>query len=135
MMVLIGWIVARCIPFQVSALPYLLPFFVAFSLYLYNFLLPPSTSYIFHLCFYRYLVGFFVCDYLLRDRTLSYRRRPGPRTLFYKRGSLRVVRGRILGRNWDHFSLKSFPHCYSKSPLITDLTPFPPEQKWFDTGL
>jgi hypothetical protein len=31
-------------------------------------------------------------------------------------------RGRILGRNWDK-SLKSFPPCYSQSPLLTDFTP------------
>ncbi len=41
--------------------------------------------------------------------------------------------GRILRRNWDK-SLKSFPPCYSQSPLLTDFTP-PPEQKWFETGL
>ncbi len=28
-----------------------------------------------------------------------------------------VTRGRILGRNWDK-SLKSFPPCYSQSPLL-----------------
>ncbi len=40
-------------------------------------------------------------------------------------------RGRILGRNWDK-SLKSFPPCYSQSPLQTDFTPpYPLEQ----TGL
>jgi hypothetical protein len=31
-------------------------------------------------------------------------------------------RGRILGRNWDK-SLKSFPPCYSQSPLLTDFSP------------
>ncbi len=40
--------------------------------------------------------------------------------------------GRILGRNWDK-SLKSFPPCYSQSPLLTDFTPL--EQKWFEAGL
>jgi hypothetical protein len=30
-------------------------------------------------------------------------------------------RGRILERNWDK-SLKSFPSCYSQSPLLTDFT-------------
>ncbi len=45
-------------------------------------------------------------------------------------------RGRILGRNWDK-SLKSFPFCYSQSPLQTDFIPPPPslEQKWFKTRL
>ncbi len=38
-----------------------------------------------------------------------------------------VQRGRILGRNWDK-SLKSFPPCYSLSPLITDFT-LPPLSK------
>ncbi len=33
-------------------------------------------------------------------------------------------RGRILGRNWGK-SLKSFPPCYSQSPLLTDFTPPP----------
>jgi|LakMenE01Jun11ns_1017448.scaffolds.fasta_scaffold8432406_1 hypothetical protein len=33
-------------------------------------------------------------------------------------------RGRILGRNWDTI-LKSFPPCYSQSPLLTDLLPPP----------
>jgi hypothetical protein len=42
--------------------------------------------------------------------------------------------GRILRRNWDK-SLKSFPPCYSKSPLLTDFTRPLLEQKWFDTGL
>ena len=36
------------------------------------------------------------------------------------------ARGQILGRNWDK-SLKSFPPCYSQSPLLTDFTP--PEKK------
>ncbi len=42
-----------------------------------------------------------------------------------------TFRGRILGRNWDK-SLKSFPPCYSQSPLPTDFTPLPHslEQKW-----
>jgi hypothetical protein len=43
------------------------------------------------------------------------------------------TRGRILGRNWDK-SLKSFPPCYSQSPLPTDFT-LPPWAKvvwnWF----
>jgi hypothetical protein len=34
-------------------------------------------------------------------------------------------RGRILGRNWDK-SFKSFPHCYSHSPLLTDFKPSSP---------
>ncbi len=29
----------------------------------------------------------------------------------------------------------SFPPCYSQSPLLTDFTPPPFEQKWFETGL
>jgi hypothetical protein len=33
--------------------------------------------------------------------------------------------GRILGRNWGK-SLRSFPPCYSQSPLLTDFTPPPP---------
>ncbi len=33
--------------------------------------------------------------------------------------------GRILGRNWDK-SLRSFPPCYSQSPLQMDSTPPPP---------
>ncbi len=43
--------------------------------------------------------------------------------------------GQILGRNSDK-SLKSFPPCYSQSPLLMDLTTPPPplEQKWFATG-
>ncbi len=32
--------------------------------------------------------------------------------------------GPILGRYWDN-SLKSFPPCYSKSPLLMDFTPPP----------
>jgi hypothetical protein len=32
-----------------------------------------------------------------------------------------ALRGRILGHNWDR-SLKSFPPCYSQSPLPTDFT-------------
>jgi hypothetical protein len=34
------------------------------------------------------------------------------------------TRGRNLGRNWDK-SLKSFPPCYSQSPLLTDSPPPP----------
>ncbi len=34
--------------------------------------------------------------------------------------------GRILGRNWDK-SLKSFPPCYSQSPIFN---PPPPPQHW-----
>ncbi len=41
--------------------------------------------------------------------------------------------GRILRRNWDE-SLKSFPPCYSLSPLLTEYPPTPLEQKWFETG-
>jgi len=33
-------------------------------------------------------------------------------------------RGRILGRNWEK-SLKSFPPCYSQSPLLAPLLPPP----------
>ncbi len=33
-------------------------------------------------------------------------------------------RGRILRRNWDN-SFKSFPPCYSQSPLLTDYPPPP----------
>jgi hypothetical protein len=38
--------------------------------------------------------------------------------------------------NWD-ISLKSFPSCYSQSPLPTDFTqpPPPPVQKWCETGI
>ncbi len=32
--------------------------------------------------------------------------------------------GRIFGRNWDK-SLRTFPRCYSLSPLLTDFTPCP----------
>ncbi len=38
---------------------------------------------------------------------------------------------RILGRNWDK-SLKSFPPCYSQSPLLTDFNLSTLEQKWFE---
>ncbi len=38
-----------------------------------------------------------------------------------------IHRGRILGRNWDK-SLKSFPPCYSQSPLVTDFIPPPPSK-------
>jgi hypothetical protein len=34
-------------------------------------------------------------------------------------------KGRILGRSWDK-GLKSFPPCYSQSPLLMDFTPPPP---------
>jgi len=37
-------------------------------------------------------------------------------------------RDRILGRNWDK-SLKSFPPCYSQSPLLKDFTPPSPLSK------
>jgi hypothetical protein len=40
-------------------------------------------------------------------------------------------RGQILGRNWDK-SPKSFPPCYSQSPLLTDFIPLPSLSK---TGL
>ncbi len=33
-------------------------------------------------------------------------------------------RGRILGLTWDK-SFKSFPSCYSQSPLLKDFTPLP----------
>jgi hypothetical protein len=36
-----------------------------------------------------------------------------------------ITRGRILRRNWDK-SLKSFPSCYSQSPLRTNFFPPPP---------
>jgi hypothetical protein len=38
---------------------------------------------------------------------------------------------RIFGRywNWDK-NLKSFPPCYSQSPLLTDFTPCPPPHPW-----
>ncbi len=42
----------------------------------------------------------------------------------------REWRGRILGRNWDK-SLKSFPPCYSQSPLLTPSPPSLIEQKLF----
>jgi hypothetical protein len=48
------------------------------------------------------------------------------RFLCYSRD--KVLSGRILGRNWDK-SLKSFPPCYSKSPLMMDFTPPPPLRK------
>jgi hypothetical protein len=35
------------------------------------------------------------------------------------------TRGRTLGRNWEK-SLKSFPPCYSQSPILKDFTPPPP---------
>ncbi len=43
--------------------------------------------------------------------------------------------GRILGGNWDK-RLKSFPPCYSQSPLLKDFTPPPPPRvkvvwNWF----
>jgi hypothetical protein len=34
----------------------------------------------------------------------------------------------FLGRKWDK-SLKSFPPCYSQSPLLTDFTPPPPSKR------
>ncbi len=37
---------------------------------------------------------------------------------------------RILGRNWDK-SLKSFPPCYSQSPLLKHFTPLSP---WVKVG-
>jgi hypothetical protein len=40
----------------------------------------------------------------------------------------REHRGRILRRNLDK-SLKSFPPCYSQSPLLTDIPPPPPLSK------
>jgi hypothetical protein len=40
----------------------------------------------------------------------------------------------MLGRHWDK-GLKSFPPCYSQSPLLKDLLPPPLEQKRFETGL
>jgi hypothetical protein len=46
---------------------------------------------------------------------------------------VRESRGQTLGRNWDK-SLKSFPPCYSQSPLLTDY-PTSLEQKWFEPGL
>jgi hypothetical protein len=33
-----------------------------------------------------------------------------------------MLRGQILGRNWDK-SLNSFPPCYLQSPLLTDFNP------------
>ncbi len=41
-----------------------------------------------------------------------------------------VSRGRILGRNWNK-NLKSFPPCYSQSPLLTDFTHPPPLKSGF----
>jgi hypothetical protein len=35
-----------------------------------------------------------------------------------------LTRGRILECNWDK-SLKSFPPCYSQSPLLMDIPPAP----------
>jgi hypothetical protein len=44
-----------------------------------------------------------------------------------------VYRERILRHNWDK-SLKSFPPCYSQSPLQTYfLYPPPPSPPWFET--
>jgi hypothetical protein len=39
---------------------------------------------------------------------------------------------------WDvtgNKSPKSFPPYYSESPLLTDFTPSPLVQKWFENGL
>ncbi len=51
-----------------------------------------------------------------------------PPEVWGKGGGGDLNRGRILGRNWDK-SLKSFPPCYSQSPLLTDFTPHPPLSK------
>jgi hypothetical protein len=37
-------------------------------------------------------------------------------------GLYSLYTGPIHGRNWDQ-SIKSFPLCYSQSPLLTDFTP------------
>jgi hypothetical protein len=50
------------------------------------------------------------------------------------RSKLILIRGRIIGRNWDK-SLKSFPPCYSQSPLLMDFTPHPRNKKRFETSL
>jgi hypothetical protein len=42
---------------------------------------------------------------------------PGPDSVLHLTGSTALTRGRILGHNWDK-SLKSFPPCYSQSPLL-----------------
>jgi hypothetical protein len=34
--------------------------------------------------------------------------------------------GRILGLNWDKILKRSFPPCFSQSPVLTDFTPPPP---------
>jgi len=47
--------------------------------------------------------------------------------------ALSKLRG-ILVRNWDK-SIKSFPPCYSQSPLLRILLPPTLEHKWFETGL
>ncbi len=57
-----------------------------------------------------------------------------PRTFFFWRSY--VPWGQILGRNWKK-SFKSYPPCYSQSPLLMNFTPFiPPRAKvvlknWF----
>jgi hypothetical protein len=43
-------------------------------------------------------------------------------------------RGRILGRIWDK-SLKSFPPCYSQSPLLPFFPPPPPPRPPSKSGL
>jgi hypothetical protein len=48
--------------------------------------------------------------------------------MFYTVQWNRVFKGHILGRNWDK-SLKSFPPCYSQSPLLTAFTSHPPLRK------
>jgi hypothetical protein len=51
-----------------------------------------------------------------------------------------ILDGVLRPNSWTYLgtkvlSLKSFPPCYSQSPLLTDYTPPPPPEKWFETGL
>ncbi len=49
----------------------------------------------------------------------------------------REIGGRILGSNLDK-SLKSFPPCYSQSPILKDFTTPPPplsKSAWYETVL
>ncbi len=46
----------------------------------------------------------------------------------------KLTRGRILGCNWDK-RLKSFPPCYSESPLLMDLFLSPPPLPLSKSGL
>ncbi len=68
----------------------------------------------------------------MRQEKLTQREHRAPILGQRVREAGRQRRGRILGRNWD----KSFPPCYSQSPLLTDFySPLPPWAKvvwnWF----